>query len=145
MLHLSRLPHSTNGLGSGSNVRLPRVWIGTTLISSVATFFVLLCFNSDPSVGIIPYACSNLTTSTSELVASLMGFEVSYISASYTAGLDPWPLLLLLLPLPLLHHYPLVFLLELGVVMVVDRHNLEKWPCLLHLKQTDEIAGHSLI
>ena len=39
MLHSNGLPHSTNGLGSGSYVRSPTVWIGTTLISSVATFF----------------------------------------------------------------------------------------------------------
>ena len=73
-----------------------------------------------------------------------MGFEVCDVSASYTAHLGPQPLLLLLLPLPLLRHDPLVFLLELGVLMVVDQHNLEKWPGLLHLKQTDDIAGHSL-
>ena len=107
------------------------------LISAVATFFTFLCFNSNPSVGIIPYAESHLTTSTSELVALTIGFEVSDVSASYTACLDPQPF-----P-PLLHHDPLVFLLELGVLMV-DRHNLEKWPCLLHLKQTDDVAGHSL-
>ena len=144
MLHPKGLPHSTNGLGTGSIVWIsPRVWIGTTLISSVATFFTLLCFNSDPLVGIIPYAWSNLTTSTSELVASTIGFEVYDISASCTAHLDPWPWLLLLVPLPLPHHDPLVFLLELGVLMVVDQHNFEKWPCLLHLKQTDDVAGHS--
>ena len=144
MLHSNGLPRSTNGLGTGSIVWISlRVWIDTMLISSVGTFFTLLCFNSDPSVGTIPYAWSNLTTSTSELVASTIGFEVSDVSASYTAGLDPWPLLLLLLPLPQLHHDPLVFLLELGVLIVEDQHNLEKWPCFLHLKQTDDIAGHS--
>ena len=104
------------------------------LISSAVTFFHL-CFNSDPSVGSIPYACSNLTTSTSELVASTIGFEVADVSASCTAHLDQWPLLLLLLPLPQPCDDPLVFLLEPGVPMVVDQHNLEKWPCLLHLKQ----------
>ena len=52
--------------------------------------------------------------STSELVASTIGFEVSVVSASYTACLDPRPL-----PhLPLLHHDPLVLLLEFGVLMV---------------------------
>ena len=121
VLHSKGLPHSTNGLGTGSIVWTSlRVWIGTTLISSVVTFFTLLCFNSNPSVGTIPYAWSNLTTSTSELVASTIGFEVSDVSASYTACLDPQPLLLLLLPLPWLHHDPLVFLLEPGVLMVVD-------------------------
>ena len=109
---------------------------------SAATFFGLLCFNSDPSVGTIPHACSNLTTSTSGLVASIIGLEVSDISASYTAHLDPWPFPPLLLLLPLPHHDPLVFLLKLGVLKV-DRHNLGKWPCLLHLKQTDDAAGHS--
>ena len=121
MLHSSGLPYSTNGLGTGSIVWIPlRVWIGTTLISSVATFFTFLCFNSDPSVGIIIYAWSNLLTSTSELVASTIGFEVSNVSASYTEHLDPWPLPPLLLPLPLPYHDPLVFLLELGVLMIVD-------------------------
>ena len=70
-----------------------------------------------------------------------MGFEVSDVSASYTAHLDPQPLLLLI-PLSLPCHDSLVFLLELGV-LVVDQHGLEKWPCLLHLKQTDDAAGHS--
>ena len=72
-----------------------------------------------------------------------MGFEVSDVSASCTAHLDPQPLLFLL-PLPLLCYVPLVFLLKLGVLMVADQHNLEKLPCLLHLKQTDDVAGHSL-
>ena len=113
-LHSTALPHSSNGLGP--NVKLSsRVWIGTMLISSAATFF-LLCFNSDPSVGTILYACNSLTTSISELVASTIGFEVSVVSASYTACLDPWPLP----PLPLLCHDLLVFLLELGVLVVVD-------------------------
>ena len=67
---------------------------------------------------------------------------MSDISASYTTRLDPWPLPPLLL-LPLLCHDPLVFLLDFGVLMVVDRHNLEKWPCLLHLKQTADVAAHS--
>ena len=67
-----------------------------------------------------------ITTSTSELVASTLDFEVSDVSASYTACLDPWPLLLLL-----------------PVLTVVDRHSLEKWPCLLHLKQNANVAGHS--
>ena len=45
--------------------------------------------------------------------------------------------------LPLSHHDSLILLiLELGA-QKVDRHNLEKWPGLLHLKQTDEAAGHS--
>ena len=81
--------------------------------------------------------------STSELVASIIGFEVSDVSASYTARLDPqpFPSLLLLVPLPC--QYPLEFLLKLGWLMVVDWHSLEKWPCLLHLKQTGDVAGHS--
>ena len=138
-LHSTGLPHSTNGLDLSVKLS-PRVWIGIMLISSVATFFVL-CFSSEPSVCTIPYACNSLTTSISELVASTMGFEVSDISASYAACLDPWPLLLLL-PLPLPCHDPLVFLFKLGV-LVVDQHSFEKWPCLLHLKQTDDAAGHS--
>ena len=81
--------------------------------------------------------------STSELVASIIGFEVSDVSASYTAHLDPWSFPPLLLPLPQPCQDPLVFLLKLGQFMVVDWHNLEKWPCLLHLKQTDDVAGHS--
>ena len=108
------------------------------------TFFGLLCFNSDPSVGTIPYACNSLTTSTSELVASIKGFEVSDVSALYTAHLDPWPFPPLLLPPPLPHHDPLVFpCIEIGQLVVVDWHNLGKWPCLLHLKQIDDVTGHS--
>ena len=63
--------------GLGSNVKSSsRVWM--MLISSVATFF-LLCFNSDPSMGTIPYACNNLTMTTSELVASTIGVEYRLI------------------------------------------------------------------
>ena len=65
-------------------------------------------------MGTIPYACNSLTTSTSELVASTIGFEVSVVLASYMARLDPWPLP----PLPLLHQDPLVFLLEFGALVV---------------------------
>ena len=83
------------------------------LISSVATFF-LLHFNSDPSVGTIPYACNSLSTSTSELVASTIGFEISVVSASLTACLDPWPLP----PLPLPCQDPFVFLLGFGALVV---------------------------
>ena len=69
-LHSTGLPHSTNGLGS--NVKWSRGWIDMMLILSAVIFFnVLLCFNSDPSVGTTPYACKSLTTST-ELVASTM-------------------------------------------------------------------------
>ena len=79
MLHSTGLPCSTNGMGS--NVKSsPRVWIA--LILSVATFF-LLCFNSDPSVGTIPYACNSLMTSTPSIwvywFARVIVYKIVYI------------------------------------------------------------------
>ena len=65
-------------------------------------------------MGTIPYACNSLTTSSSELEASTIGFEVSVVMASYTAHLDPQPLP----PLPLLCQDPLVFLLEFSALVV---------------------------
>ena len=76
-------------------------------------YFLFSVFRFRPSVGTIPYACNSLTMSTSELVASTIGFEASVVSGSYTVHLDPQPL-----PLPLPHQDPLVFPLEVGVLMV---------------------------